>query len=70
MGIISRKCSESSAEKQDLVAVMQRGQVDVLAQRIRQPLILGVGACDLRLQSADDRREQAGETQGLPFLRR
>ena len=32
------------AEEQHFVAVVQRGQVDVLAQRIRQPLVLDVGA--------------------------
>ena len=39
--------------KQHLVAVVQGRQVDVLAQRIRQPLVLDVGALDLRLQRAD-----------------
>ena len=33
--------------KQHLVAVVQGGQVDVLAQRIGQPLVLDVGALDL-----------------------
>ena len=39
--------------KQHLVAVVQGGQIDVLAQRIRQPLVLDVGALDLSRQSAD-----------------
>ena len=54
------------AEEQDLVAVMQRGQIDVLTQRIRQPLVLGVGAGDLRFQGADDGRQQTGEAQAPP----
>ena len=33
--------------KQHLVAIVQGGQIDVLAQRIRQPLVLDVGALDL-----------------------
>ena len=56
------------AEEEHFVAVVQSGQVDILAQRVRQPLVLGVGAGDLRLQRADDRREQTGEAQGFPFL--
>ena len=56
--------------EQHLVAVVQGGQVDVLAQRVRQPLVLDVGALDLSLQRADVRRKQAGEAQRLSFLRR
>ena len=56
--------------EQHLVAVVQGGQIDVLAQRVRQPLVLDVGALDLRLQRADVGREQAGEAQGFSFLRR
>jgi hypothetical protein len=55
--------------KQHLVAVVQRGQVDVLAQRIRQPLVLVVGALDLILQRADLRREQTREPQSFSLLR-
>ena len=47
--------------EQHLVAIVQGGQVDVLAERVRQTLILDVGALDLRRQSADVRREQAGK---------
>ena len=35
------------AVEQHFVAVVQSGQVDVLAQRIRQPVVLNVGALDL-----------------------
>ena len=56
------------AVKQHLVAVVQRGQVDVLIERIRQALVLSVGRLHLSLQSADHRREQAGEAQLFSFL--
>ena len=56
-------------EEQHLVAVVQGSQVDVLTERIRQPLVLVVGAPDLRFQGADVRREQTREAQRLPFLR-
>jgi len=53
--------------KQHLVAIVQSGQVDVPAQRIRQALVLDVGALDLSLQRADVRRQQAVEAQRFPF---
>ena len=56
------------AEEQHFVAVVQRGQVDILAQGVRQPLVLGIGAGDLSFQRADDGREQTSEAQGFPFL--
>ncbi len=55
--------------EQHLVAVVQGGQVDVLAQRIRQPLVLDVGAFDLRPQRADVRRQQAREAQRFSLFR-
>ena len=54
------------AEEQHLIAVVERGQIDVLAQRIRQPLVLGVSGGDLSLQRADDGRQQTVEAQGSP----
>ena len=33
--------------KQDLVAIVQSRQIDVLAQRIRQTFVLDIGALDL-----------------------
>ncbi len=56
--------------KQHFVAVVQGGQIDVLAQRIRQPLVLDVGALDLSFQRADVRRKQAREAQRFSFFRR
>ena len=58
------------AVKQHLIAVVQRGQINVLAERVRQALVLSVGAGHLRLQGADHRRKEAGESQRLPLLRR
>src|SRR5271155_3095618 len=48
---------------------MQGGEVDVLAQRIRQPLVLDIGALNLTLQRADFWREQTREAQSLSLLR-
>src|ERR1017187_4841419 len=45
----------------DLVAVMPGGQVDVFAERIRQPFVLNVGALDLRPQGTNVRRKQTRE---------
>jgi len=56
--------------KQHLVAVVQSRQVDVLAERIRQPLVLDIGALDLRLQRADIRWEQTRKTQLFPLFHR
>ncbi len=55
--------------KQHFVAIVQSGQIDVLAQRIRQPLVLDVGPPDLCAQRADVRRQQAAEPQGSAFVR-
>ena len=54
--------------EQHLVAVVQGGQVDVLAECIRQPLVLNVGALDLSPQRADIRREQTREPQRFSFV--
>src|SRR5208283_4889608 len=54
--------------EQHLVAVVHRGQVDVLIERIRQGLVLGVGRLYLSFQRADDWGEQTGEAQRLSFL--
>ena len=43
------------AKEQHLIAVVERGQIDILAQRIRQPLILRISGGDLRFQRADHR---------------
>jgi len=43
------------------VAVVKRSQVEVLPQRIRQPLILGVGALGLCNEGADGGWKQAGK---------
>jgi tryptophan synthase beta subunit len=49
--------------KQHLVAIVHGGQIDVLTQRIGQPLVLYVGALDLHRQSADLSWQQAYEAQ-------
>ena len=41
------------AVKKHLVAVVQRGQIDVLVQRVRQALVLRVSRFHLRFERAD-----------------
>src|SRR5579862_2597686 len=49
---------------------MQRGQIDVSAQRIRQTIVLDVGSPDLRLQRTDVRGKKAVEPQRASFVSR
>jgi len=55
-------------EKQHLIAVVKRGEINVFTQRIRQPLVLDIGGSDLRFERANDRRKQPAEAQALSFL--
>src|SRR5271154_1903692 len=57
------------AEKQNLIAVVQCGQIDILAQGIRQPLVLGIRTRHLGFERADHWRKQSGEPQSFPFLK-
>jgi len=70
MGDHFAKVLRKQPVEQDLVAVVQGGQVDVLAERIRQLLVLHVGALDLISQGADIRRKQTREAQRFSFFRR
>ena len=54
--------------EEHLVAVVQGGEVDILAQRVGQPLVLDIGALDLGVQGADIGREQAGQAQSASVL--
>ena len=56
--------------EQDLVAVVQGGQVDVFTECIRQALVLNVGALDLISEGTDIRRKQTREAQSFSFFRR
>src|SRR5689334_12818391 len=58
------------AEEQYLVAIVQGCQIDILAEGIREPLILSVGASYLRLQRADYGRKQTRETERFALLGR
>ncbi len=54
--------------KQYLVAIVQRSQIDVSAQCIRQTPVLNVGALNLSRQRAHIGWNESGEAQGFAFF--
>src|ERR1035438_5041939 len=56
--------------EQHLIAIVHGGEVNVLAECVRQPFVLNVGPVYLRVLRADFRWDQAGVSQGVSFVRR